>query len=590
MSEAELHLIKQRLVESSRAKAKRGELRHRLAPGFVWDQAGRIQKDPDEQVVAAVELVFQRFDQVGTIHQTHLSLAEDGVQLPVRVGRGNGIAWKPPTPQRIARFLKNPVYAGAYVFGRRQTEEFLDSSVRPKKRQKQVEPEAWHALLRNHHEGYIPWEQYEANQQRIRSNWPGPSAAGAPREGESLLQGLVQCGRCGRPMSVAYGKDSRLIRYTCKRGRDQTAAPTCQSFGAWRLERALESLLLDCLSPLGMEAMLAAAKLYTEDHATERTRWEQKMERARYEVQLARRQYDAVDPENRLVARELERRFEKVLGELARTEAEAEEHLNALPECLSASEERQLMSYAGNMAALWKTPTTRSQDRKRIARCLIESVVVTAERESAQLKAVVHWKGGEETRIEVAKAKTGVHRHVTPPELVELIRTLAQEFSDAQIARILHRKRLKTPKGRSFQSYHVANVRKKHGIPPGPAVPLGGPEVYTAEEAAKLLEVDRGSVIRWVEIGLLRGSQVTPGAPWRIIVSQADLEKLKPTEIGKDWLSLKGAARKLKVSLRTVLQKVQSGELQGVRVRKGRRIAWRIHLTETTCDDQPTLF
>jgi hypothetical protein len=352
----------------------------------------------------------------------------------------------------------------------------------------------------------------------------------------------------------------------------------------------LESLLLDCLSPLGMEAMLAAAKLYTEDHAAQRTRWEQKMERARYEVQLARRQYGAVDPENRLVARELERRFEKALGELARTEADAEEHLKALPECLSASEERQLMSYAGNVAALWKTPTTRPQDRKRIARCLIESVVVTAERESTQLEAVVHWRGGDETRIEVAKAKTGVHRHVTPPELVELIRTLAEEFSDAQIARILHRKRLRTPKGRSFEAYHVANVRKKHGIRPGPLVPAQGADVYTAEEAGKLLEVDRGTVIRWVEIGLLKGRQVTSGAPWRIVVTQADLQKLKPTDLGDAWLPLKGAARKLKLSPQTVLQKVQSGELKGVRVRTGRRIGWRIRLPEGTSDDPPTLF
>jgi hypothetical protein len=227
---------------------------------------------------------------------------------------------------------------------------------------------------------------------------------------------------------------------------------------------------------------------------------------------------------------------------------------------------------------------------KRIARCLIESVVVTAERESAQLKAVVHWKGGEQTPVEVAKGKPGVHRHVSPPELVELIRTLAQEFSDAQIARTLHRKRLQTPKGRSFEAYHVANVRKKYGIGPGPLVPVQGADVYTAEEAGELLEVDRGTVIRWVEIGLFKGRQVTSGAPWRIVVTPADLQKLKPTELGEDWLPLKGAARKLKLSPQTVLQKVQSGELKGVRVRAGRRIGWRIRLPEGSSDNQPTLF
>ena len=590
MSEAELHLIKQRLVESARAKAKRGRLRRRLAPGLIWDEAGRIQKDPDEQVVAAIELVLQRFDQVGTIHQTHISLLEDGVELPVRVGRGNGIEWKPPTPQRIGRILKNPMYAGAYVFGRRQTEEFLDASIRPKKRQKEVGQDQWHALLKDHHEGYLSWEQYETNQQRIRSNWPGKSGSGAPREGESLLQKLVQCGRCGRPMHVAYGKDARQIRYVCKRARAQTGAPICQGFGAWRLERAVEALLLECLSPLGMEAMIEAAKLVAEDNATERTRWQQKIERARYEAQLARRQYDAVDPDNRLVGRELERRFEKALSEREWTESEAEQHLQALQKPLSAIEEQQLKSYAKDLATFWKAPTTRPQDRKRIARCLIESVVVTADRDSTKLKAIVHWTGGEETTVEVAKGKTGVHRFVSPPELVDLIRTLAAEFSDAQIARILHRKRLKTPKGRSFEAYHVANVRTKYGIRPGPIVPVQGADVYTAEEAGKLLEVDRGTVIRWVEVGLLKGRQVTSGAPWRIVVTQEDMQKLKPKEVGEDWLPLKGAARELRVSQQTVLQKVKSGELQGVRVRAGRRVGWRIRLPEGSCDNQSTLF
>lgn len=590
MSEAELHLIKQRLVESTLAKAKRGELRRRLPAGLIWDEAGRIQKDPDEQVMAAIVLVFQRFNELGTIHQTYISFLEEGVELPVRVGRGNSVEWKAATPQRVSRILKNPTYAGAYVYGRRQTEEYLDSSIHPKKRQKEVGEDQWHALLKDHHEGYISWQQYEMNQQRIRSNWPGQSGSGAPREGNSILQKLVQCGRCGRSMDVAYGKTSHLIRYNCKQARAQTGAPICQSFGAWRLERAVESLLLECLSPLGMESMIEAANLYAEDNEAERTRWQQKIERARYEVQLTRRQYDVVDPDNRLVTRELERRFEKALGELERTESEAEEHLKALPKGLSTSEAQQLKSYADDMSALWKSPTTRPQDRKRIARCLIESVVVTTDGESTKLKAVVHWKGGEKTPVEVSRGKTGIHRYVSPPELVELIRALAEEFSDTQIARILYRKRLKTPKGHSFKTYHVANVRKQHGIRPGPVVQVQGEDVYTAEEAGELLAVARCTVIRWIEVGLLKARQVTPGAPWRILVTKEDIERLKPKEVGKAWLPLKGAARKLGISQQTVLQKVNSGELEGARVRAGRREGWRIRLPEGSYDDQATLF
>ena len=455
---------------------------------------------------------------------------------------------------------------------------------------KEVPQDQWHALLRDHHEGYISWEQYAMNRQRIQSNRRGPATPGAPREGESLLQGLVQCGRCGRRMHVAYGRASHQIRYVCTKVRDQTGASICQGFGARCLEAAVESQLLECLSPLGMEAMIKAANLYAQDNAVERARWQQKIERARYEVQLARRQYNAVDPGNRLVARELERRFEGALTELKRTESQAEEYLQALQEPLSATEKDELKGYTKELAKLWDAPTTRPQDRKRIARCLIESVVVTADRDSTMLKAVVYWKGGEQTSVEVPKGKTGIHRYVSPPELVELIGKLADEFSDAQIARILKRKRLQTPKGRSFQAYHVANVRHQHSIAPGPVVPLQGDDVYTAEEAGKLFEVDRVTVIRWVEVGLLKGRQATSGAPWRIIVTQEDIDKLKPKEPDEDWLSLKGAALRLKLSQQTVLQKVNSGELEGVRVRAGRRIGWRIHLPEGVYDNQPTLF
>ena len=590
MSEAELHLIKQRLVEAVRSKAKRGELRRRLPPGLIWDEAGRIQKDPDAQVVSAIELVFQRFDQVGTIHQTSVSLMEDGAEVPVRVGPGNSIGWRCPTAQRIGRVLKNAMYAGAYVFGQRQTEEFLDASMKPKKRQKEVGQDQWHAFLKDFHEGYISWEHYERNRQRIRSNRRGESGSGAPREGESLLQGLVQCGRCGRPMNVAYGKKSRVIRYRCKQARQQTGAPICQSFGALRLEQAVEELLLECLSPLGVDAMLETAKDYAEDNEAERTRWQQKIDRARYEVKLAQRQYDAVDPDNRLVTGELERRFEKALREQEIVESAAEQNLNALEEPLNVAEEEQLKSYSRDVATLWEAPTTRAQDRKRIARCLIESVVVTAPREGPKLKAEVNWKGGEVTTIELPKGKSGCHRYASPPELVELIQKLAEEFSDSQIARILRRKRLRTPKGISFEAYHVANVRHKHGIQPGPLVPLQSEDVYTAEEAGELLEVNRGTVVRWVEVGLLKGRQLTPGAPWRIVVTKQDIQRLKPTEPGDDWLPLKSTARQLGISQQTVLQKVKSGELEGVRVRVGRRVGWRIRLPQESYDNQPTLF
>ena len=364
----------------------------------------------------------------------------------------------------------------------------------------------------------------------------------------------------------------------------------CQSFGARRLEKAVEGLLLDCLSLLGVESMLEAAKVYAEDNELERTRWKQSIERADYEMNLARRQYDAVDPENRLVARELERRYEKALRALEEIESEAERQLQRLEEPFTDAEHRLLKRYAEDLSMLWNAPATRAQDRKRIARCLIENVVVTSPREGTMLTAQVHWKGGEVTKLDVLKGKSGIHRYVSPPELVELIRTLSTEFSDIQIARILHRKRLKTPKGRPFMAYHVANVRNKYNIPKGPRVPLRGEDVYTAEKAAELLGACRSTVIRWLEVGLLCGSQLTSGAPWRIVVTKEDIERLKPNDVGDGWLPLKGAAAALGVSQQTVLQKVKSGELEAIRVRTGRRVGWRIRLPISSYDDQPALF
>jgi excisionase family DNA binding protein len=590
MSEAELHIIKQRLVEAMRQKARRGELRRRLPAGYFWDNAGRMQKDPDEQVCAAMDLVFNRFFVLETIHQTHLSLAEEGVRIPVRVGYGKGLEWKYPSAGQIQRILTNPVYAGAYVYGRRQIEESVDSDLKPAKRVKRVSKEDWHVLIKGHHDGFINWEQFEKIQERIRANRRGLGGPGAPREGDSLLQGLVVCGRCGRRMSIAYGKDSRPTRYRCAKGREQTGAPVCQAFGARRLEQAVEQILLECLSPLGVEAMVEAAKVYAQDHEAQRQQWTQRIERSRYEVDLARRQYEAVDPENRLVARELERRFEKALRSLEATESESGMHLRALEEALSGNEEQLLRKYAHDLARLWNAPTTRAQDRKRIARCLIETVVVTVLPDESIVKAQVYWQGGEITVVEVPKGKTGIHRYISDPELVELIRFLAQDFSDQQIVRILYRKGLKTPKGLSFTAHHVASLRRNYNIKKGPKVPVGGEDIYSAEEAAERFGVTRSTVIRWVEAGLLRGSQLTYGAPWRIQVTDEDLNKLKPSDMTTGWLTLKKAAFVLGVSQQTVLQKLKSGQLEGVRVRTGRRSAWRIHVLTSTYSSQQSLF
>jgi excisionase family DNA binding protein len=459
------------------------------------------------------------------------------------------------------------------------------------KRMREHAREAWHVLIKDHHEGYISWEHYERNQRVIASNRRAAMAnPGAAREGASLLQGLVLCGRCGRSRKVNYQHRAGTLRYVCSNAQRQTGQGLCQSFGAGRLERALEALVLEALEPAGMQAMAQASAMHTEVHSQQRTHCEQRLERARYEVDLARRQYDAVDPANRLVARELERRWERSLEECSRIETDASARLEALEEPLSAAERTQLQHLTQDLPSLWHASSTRSQDRKRIVRCLIENVVVSAS-EQDTLQAQVHWAGGEVTTLEVPKGKSGVHRYVTDPEVVALVRVLAAEFADDQIARILHRKRLKTSKGLVFNAQRVTNIRTRHDIPGHTRAKLADEEhVYTVEQAAQLLCVSRKTLDKWIATGLLRARQLTQGAPWHVQVSEADRRRLAATEAPPGWLTLKYAASALSVSQQTVLNKLKSGELNGVRVRVGTRSAWRIQVDSTRYDKQPSLF
>ena len=588
MSEAELYLLKQRLVEARNAKVKRGEFRFRLPAGFLWDEADRIVKDPDDQVRSAIDHIFKRFEQLGTIHQVHRALVEDGIRLPVWSFPGPGRPWKIPSYGILQRMLKNPIYAGAYAFGLRQVEEVLDASQRPMKRMRQKPRPAWHALIQDHHEGYIGWEMYETNQRQIVSNHNGKAHPGAAREGESLLQGLVLCGICGRRMKVRYVHKCRLIRYECLRKREQMGAPICQSFGAVRLEGAAERLVLEVLEPLGLEAMIEAAAAHVRAGEDEQRHFKEKLERARYDVDLARRQHEAVDPANRLVARELERRWEKALQERESVEREAEARLEVLERALSPEDKERLRRSAHDLPRLWHSSTTRVQDKKRIIRCLIENVVVTSAED--RLEAKVHWIGGDVTPVEVKRGRSGIHRYVTDPEVVDWVRELAEEYSDAEIARILHCRGLRTSKGHTFTRTKIACLRLVYGIEKGTSLPKRGQDIYSAQQAAEILGVCHSTVIRWVEVGLLRGTQKSKGASWRIQVSEEDRKRLRTAETSEGWLTLKGAASKMGVSQQTILQRLKDGKLEGIRARTGRRVSWRIRLFEKVYEDQGALF
>ena len=333
-----------------------------------------------------------------------------------------------------------------------------------------------------------------------------------------------------------------------------------------------------------------AAQVHAEALDTEERHWQQSIDRAEFEADLARRQFGAVDPENRLVARELERRLEKALQDVEAARLEASNRRRELPKPLSEDEKARLLDLATELPSLWRAPTTRPQDRIRIVRCLIDEVVITVPKDGPQMQADIHWTGGEVSTLELPLGRRGVGHDGVESELIELLRGLATEFSDGQIARIMHRRRLKTAKGLTFTANRVAGLRKAHGIRSGPTLARAGEHIYTALEAANLLGVDRTTVLRWVEVGLLKGAQLTLGAPWRIEVTPADIRRLTAADVPPDWLSLKAAAIALGLSQQAVVQQLNSGQLEGVRVKTGRRTGWRIHVESTTCDDQRALF
>jgi hypothetical protein len=314
------------------------------------------------------------------------------------------------------------------------------------------------------------------------------------------------------------------------------------------------------------------------------------VERGRYVVDLARRQHDEVDPANRLVARELERRWEAALEALQGLQREAAERLRDLEHPLRAEDEALLRRHAHDVSRPWRASTTRPQDRKRIVRLLIDSVVVRTREEPSILEAQVHWNGGEVSSLAVARGQPGRNRHVAPEELVLLIATLAGELSDSQVARILNRRGIRTPKGLPFTANRVAVTRNSHGIPSAGALPARGDDVHTAVAAAALLGVDRTTVIRWVEAGPLKGTQVSAAAPWRLQVAPEDVRRLKPTEAADGWVTLKKAALRLGITQAAVVQRLDRGALEGVRVRAGRRSSWRINLPSTSCEGQAVLF
>lgn len=520
MSEFELGLIRQRAHEALRRLAQRGELLTCVPVGYQRSEDGRYEKDPDARVRHAIDLVFGKFAALGSVRQVLLWFRQERVPLPALAptGRGGRVDWKLPVYNSVHHILTNPTYAGAYAYGRTGTRTTVTDGHVVKLRGVRRPREEWDVLIRNHHEGYISWEVYERNQQQIRDNahMKGLMTRGAARAGRSLLAGLLRCGRCGRKLFVAYsGADGRVPRYGCRGAAVNHGTGSCISFGGLAVDRAVAREVLRVVAPAAIEASLAAVQELEGRQDERRTALELSLRQAGYEAERARRQYDRVEPENRLVAAELERRWNEALAEVGRLQRELD--LLPAPEHPVSEEERlRLLCLGEDLASVWDRPATDMRLKKRVVRTVIEEIVANVDEERAVVELVIRGAGGCHTRLTVRKNRAGQHRYRTDHQVVDLVRDLAPGTRDRDIASILNRLGLRTGKGNTWTEGRVRSLRNAVGIPAYSPGSVGPDRALTLEQSANYLGLSTTSVKRLIRHGVIPARQVVPHAPWVI--------------------------------------------------------------------------
>ena len=453
MSEAELHVLRARLRGGSLHKASKGELRLPLPAGLEYDEQGLVRLTPDEAVADAIKTVFSYFDQLASARQVMLRLLEEDRKLPRKSSRDRRVRWEQPKYKAIHEILTNPVFAGAYAYGRKRTERRVENGV-VRERQRRTPREEWHVCIEGHHPGYITFECYLANQERLRANWRPPrgEGGGAAREGRALLQGLIRCGRCGRRMQVGYSGKTLVPNYSCVRGNQLYGTKRCQSVGGRRIERVVLEQVFEALRPAGIEATLRAIEHANLDHGAQVRSAELELERAQIHAERARRQFDACEPENRLVARTLEREWEQRLTDVRRVERAVAEVAAKRPDPLTEQEIAWCRRAGADLGAVFHASTTSDRERKQLLRAILTEVVVTVDRESEQHLAELRvvWDGGAITEHTVPLSRTGSHTRCTDQDTIALVRRLAERYPDKQIAAILARQGRRTGAGNPF--------------------------------------------------------------------------------------------------------------------------------------------
>ena len=538
MSEAELHILKQRMYQGRLNKARRGELAIPVPTGSVRRPSGEVAFDPDEQVQTVVRLIFRQFETLGTLNGVLRYLVRHEIQLGIRVRAGprtGDLAWHRPTRMTLQELLRNPIHAGAYAYGRRQVDPRRQRPGRPHTGRRVIDPAGWLVLLPDRLPAYISWEQYERNLARLRANQARAEAIGAVRDGPALLAGLVMCGRCGQRMTVSYSGAGRRHQYVCGRVATDYGGDRCQQLAGPGLDRFVRQQVLAALEPAALELSLAAASQVEQARAELDRLWRQRLERAAYEVARAARQYQLAEPEHRLVARQLERAWEETLAAQQQLDEAYRRFSGEQPRLVSPAEQATIRRLAADLPALWDAPTTTDADREAIIRQVVERVTVAVQGESERVAVSITWAGGAQTADEIVRPVARLEQLSYYPQLVERLHVLAADgVSASTIAQRLNDEGVRPPKRRErFGPQGVQDLLHRLGSPTAqrrsaPPADLGVHE-WGLADLARAVGMPPVTLFTWIRRGWVTGRQqaAEPSRRWILWADEAELERLR---------------------------------------------------------------
>jgi DNA invertase Pin-like site-specific DNA recombinase len=543
MTEAELHFMRQRLREGRLNKARRGELFTIVPTGYVRLPGDRVALDPDRQVQHVVRLVFDKFDELGSVGAVLRYMVRHDIKLGVRVRSGPNaglLDWHPPLRSTLNTMLRRPMYAGCYVYGFGCTDPRRKKPGVPHSGHVRVEPMKWDVMIPDKVPAYISWERFSANQDRLGANRYLPTTRGAARSGSSLLSGLVYCGHCGRKMQVAYHTKAEPVRYWCNTRSAAYGGPTCQSFAGGPLEKLVTEEVLQALEPAKLELSFGAVADLQRERQRLDQHWQDRLERARTETQRAARQYNAVEPEDRLVARELERRWEQALRALRTLEEQYERFLADTPRQPTAAERRRIEAWAADLPGLWNAPSTTNQDRKTIVRHLVEQITVTVRGQTEWVDVQIRWAGGIETRHHIRRPVKKYEQLSNYMALrARMVDLRCRGVSCATIAEYLNREGFHPPRGADrFNRFIVDQfLARQPGQTRGTTSRIKDGELRPHErrlsDLARELRLGLSTLRGWLARGWVLGRKTSgPAGCWVLRVDDREVARLRRL---RDW-------------------------------------------------------